>query len=125
MTEVVYDTGVLVAAERRDRHVWTRHRRALQAGRAPMVPAPVLAQVWRGGPQPLLSRFLGGCQVMPMDEALARAAGSACGRAGMSDVVDATVAVAARTVGAAVLTGDGDDIERLVAAAGGGVVERI
>ena len=122
---VVYDTGVLVAAERRSRAVWTRHRRAMQADRGPIVPAPVLAQAWRGGPQPALSGFLEGCLIVPMDEASARAAGAACGLAGTSDVVDATVVVVALQLGAAVITGDGD-IERLVVAVGGGVpVERV
>ena len=123
---VVYDTGVLLAAERQDRAVWTRHRRALEDDRAPLVPAPVLAQAWRGGPQPQLSRLLGGCQVVDLDEASARAAGAACGLAGTADVVDATVVMVALQRGVGVITGDGDDIERLVEAVGGGVpVERV
>ena len=61
-----------------------------------------------------------------MDEVSARAAGVACGRAGSSDVVDATVVVTARRFGATVVTGDAADIERLVVAMGGGVpVERV
>lgn len=123
---VAYDTSVLIAAERRDRAVWLEHRAALELDVAPLVPAPVLAQVWRGGPQTLLSRFLSGCEVVPMDEETARGAGVACGHAGTSDVVDATVVVTARRFGAAVRTGDGDDVERLVDALGGGVrVDRL
>jgi predicted nucleic acid-binding protein len=123
---VVYDTSVLIAAERADRAVWLEHRAALELEAGPLVPAPALAQVWRGGPQARLSRFLAGCEVLPMDEELARAAGDVCGRAGTSDVVDAAVVVTARRFGAAVVTGDAKDVERLVEAVGGGVpVERI
>jgi predicted nucleic acid-binding protein len=123
---VVYGTSVLIAAERDDRAMWLEHLAALALETAPLVPAPVLAQAWRGGAQPLLSRFLAGCEVVPMDEVSARAAGVACGRAGSSDVVDATVVVTARRFGATVVTGDAEDIERLVAAVGGGVpVERV
>ena len=123
---VVYDTSVLIAAERADRAVWLEHRAALELDAGPLVPAPVLAQVWRGGPQAGLSRFLAGCEVVPMDEEVARAAGDLCGRAGTSDVVDATVVVTARRLRAAVVTGDAREVEQLVDAAGGGVVvERI
>lgn len=123
---VVYDTSVLIAAERNHRAVWLEHRATLGLKVAPLVPAPVLAQAWRGGPQPLLSRFLVGCEVVPMDEEAARAAGAACGRAGTSDVVDATVVVTARRSGAAVVTGDPQDVDRLVAAVGGRVpVDRL
>ena len=60
-----------------------------------------------------------------MDEVAARAAGAACGLAGTSDVVDATVVVVALHQGAGVITGDGA-IERLAEAVGGGVpVERM
>jgi predicted nucleic acid-binding protein len=123
---VVYDTSALIAAEREDRAVWLDHRAALELDVALLVPAPVLARAWRGGPQPALSRFLSGCEVVPMDEASARAAGAACGRAGTSGVVDATVVVTARRFGAVVVTGDHEDIERLVEAVGEGVpVERV
>lgn len=61
-----------------------------------------------------------------VDEVTARAAGVACGQAGTSDVVDAAVVVVARRFGAAILTGDREDIERLVEAVGEGVpVERV
>jgi hypothetical protein len=77
-------------------------------------------------PQPLLSRLLAGCQVVPLDEESARAAGAACGWTGTSDVVDAVVVIVAHRFGAAVLTGDAEDIQRLVEAVGGGVpVDRV
>jgi hypothetical protein len=106
--------------------VGTYHRRVLARKTAPLVLAPVLAQAWRGGPQPRLSRLLVGCRVVPMTEDLARRAGALCGRAGTADVVDASVVVLADLLRASVLTGDAEDIERLVDALDGRVpVERV
>jgi hypothetical protein len=57
---------------------------------------------------------------------MARQAGVLCGRAGTSDVVDASVVVLAHQLRASVLTRDAGDVERLVEVAGGGVpVERV
>ena len=44
---VVYDAGVLVAAERGDRKVWADHRVRLEIGALPVTTAPVIAQVTR------------------------------------------------------------------------------
>jgi hypothetical protein len=53
---VTYDTGALVAADRGERRQWARHRALLARRDIPTVPAPVLAQAWRGGSrQALLS----------------------------------------------------------------------
>jgi hypothetical protein len=124
--QIVYDTGVLVGAEAGSQLVGTYHRRALARKAAPLVLAPVLAQAWRSGPQPRLSRLLAGCLVVPMTEDLARRAGVLCGRAGTADVVDASVVALAVLLRASVLTGDAGDIERLVEAVGEGVpVERV
>jgi hypothetical protein len=40
MTSVVYDAGVLIAADRDTRSVWAEHRVRLEAGIVPVVPAP-------------------------------------------------------------------------------------
>ena len=45
MTPVVYDAGVLVAADRNVREVWADHRVRLEAGLIPVVPAPVIARL--------------------------------------------------------------------------------
>jgi hypothetical protein len=74
----------------------------------------VLAQAWRGGPQPLLSRLLDSCHIVPMVENVGRGAGAACAAAGTSDVVDATVVVTAAMVGtAAVITSEPDDLDAI------------
>jgi hypothetical protein len=92
---LTYDTGALIAGERGDRRLWALHRRSLERGHAPTVPAGVLGQGWRGGPQAQMSRLLAGCRVEDLDEARARSAGAACAAASTSDVVDASVVVGA------------------------------
>ena len=113
MKGLTYDTGALIAAERGDQQMWGLHRRTLSRGVVPTIPAVVLAQGWRGGPQPQMSRLIAGCCVEPLDEQLARSAGAACGRAGTSDIVDAAVVVNASTRGDLVVTSDPADIRRL------------
>ena len=115
---LVYDTGVLVAAERNDRRTWLLHQRAIAAGVVPVVPVVVLVQVWRGGPQHQMSRLLRGCATGGIDEQICRAAGVLCAKTGTSDAVDALVVVIAARLGAAVATSDPDDIRRLAEAAG-------
>ena len=113
LTGVTYDSGALIAAERRDPTVWALHRNALAKGLLPTVPAGALAQGWRGGPQALMSRFLAGCRIESLDEEGARAAGTACKIAGTSDIVDASVVVGAAARGDLVATSDQADLERL------------
>lgn len=43
------DVGALIAVERRDRRVVRLIEVALEFGRSVSIPAPVVAQVWRGG----------------------------------------------------------------------------
>lgn len=113
MSGLTYDTGALLAAEANRREVWALHARALQRGGRPVVPAAVLSQAWRGGPQAGLSRFLLGCRIENVDERRARAAGVACGRSGTADVVDAYVVIGALERGDLVATSDPEDLERI------------
>jgi hypothetical protein len=115
---LTYDTGALLAAEANDRRMWAIHARAITRSHIPTVPAGVLAQAWRGGPQPLLARLLDGCDVDPLVEAGARLVGAALGRSGTHDVVDASVSVGALRRGDAVVTSDRDDIARMAQAVG-------
>jgi predicted nucleic acid-binding protein len=118
MSGLTYDTGALLAAEINDRAVWAMHRRALERLHTPTVPAGVLAQAWRGGPQPTLSRLLDGCAIEPLDELGARAVGQLLGRATSVDIVDASVVAGALRRGDAVVTSDRRDIETLASAVG-------
>ena len=117
MTPVVYDAGVLVAADRNVRTVWADHKVRLDAGVIPVVPAPVIAQVSRSPAQVQLRRLLRGCDVIPLTEQLAHAAGELMGSARTSDIADAVVARTAADLHSDVVTGDRADIHRLLQAA--------
>lgn len=107
MAGVTYDTGALVAAERNDRRMWAIHSGYLAEECAPVVPAPVLAEAWRGGAaQASLSRLLAPCDVELMTEEQARSVGILVGRADHDDVVDVTVVEGAIRRDDAVVTAD-------------------
>ena len=110
---IVYDAGVLVAAERGDREVWADHRVRLEIGALPVTTAPVVAQVSRSARQAQLRRFLRGCDIAPFVAEEAHGVGTLLGKAGASDVVDAHVVLIASRLGLSVLTGDVEDVSRL------------
>jgi len=113
---VVYDAGVLVAAERSNRDVWADHRARLEGGFLPATTAPVVAQVSRSPRQVQLHRFLRGCVVVPFAAAEAHEVGRLLGRCAMSDVVDAhVVTTAQRRSASAILTSDPEDLRSLSA----------
>lgn len=115
---LVLDSGALVALERNERQMWIRLKAAQLDGDLPVTHAGVLGQVWRGGPrQARLSQAMGGIDVRPLDEALARAAGQLLGVAGLADVIDAGVVLLAAD-GDEIVTVDHDDLEQLAAASG-------
>jgi hypothetical protein len=117
MSGVVYDTGALVAAQRNDRHMWALHAGFLAEEVVPVVPAPVLAEAWRGGArQATLARVLAMCMVEPMTEAQARDVGVLAGKAHHDDVVDVTVVEGARQRGAGIVTSDPEHMRRIAAA---------
>ena len=118
MPGLTYDTGALITAERNEQHLWALHRGALEQGLMPTVPAAVLAQGWRGGPQAQMSRLLSGCRIESLNEARARSAGTACASAGTNDVVDAAVVVGASARGDVVITSDERGLQRIAVALG-------
>jgi hypothetical protein len=101
---LTYDTGALIAAEKNQRLVWALHLASIKRGMIPTVPAGVLAEAWRGGPQVQLSRLLKGCAVDPLTETQARAVGVLAAASGLDDTVDLTVAGGALRRGVAVVT---------------------
>ena len=116
MKRVVYDAGVLIAADRGERLVWAEHRVLLEAGLVPLVPAPVVAQASRTSRQAQMRRLLRGCEVVAFDETAAHRAGALLGKSRTSDVVDASVAVVAIGHDASIVSDDARDIVRLLAA---------
>lgn len=94
--------------------MWARHRALLMARTVPVVPAPVVAQGWRGGSrQAMLANLLRGCDIEPLDDARARAVGSLAASAGTADVVDACVVEGALRRRDLVISSDPDDLRAI------------
>lgn len=112
---VVYDAGMLVAADRNDRHAWAEHRVRLELGMAPITTAPVVAQASRSGRQVQLRRLLRGCEIMAFAPDQAHDVGALLGDSNTSDVVDAHLVIVASAQHAVVITSDEQDIQHLSA----------
>lgn len=116
---VTYDTGALIAAERNDRRMWALHAGFLAEEVVPVVPSPVLAEAWRGGPrQASLSRLLAMCEIEPLTEPQARDVGVLAGKADHDDVVDVTVVEGAVRRRDAIVTSNDAHLRRVMNAAG-------
>lgn len=110
------DAGALIAIEQDQRAVLIAVYNALRKGAAVLVPAGVLAQVWRGSNrQARLSQMLGqrGVSIIPLDALQARVVGALCARRGHNDVIDGSVVATARQFKSLVLTSDPDDLHKL------------
>jgi hypothetical protein len=117
VTGVTYDAGALIAAERGERPMWARHRALLLRRVVPTVPAPVVAQCWRGTPrQAQLARLLAGCEVEALDDTRARTTGTLTGRARTADIVDASVVEGALRRGDLIVSSDEGDLAAIAAA---------
>ncbi len=113
---LILDVGALIAFDGRDRGVASYVQRARELNTPIIVPAGVIGQVWRhGSHQARLAALVGNSAVTvdALDEHRARAAGELCGRRQSSDVIDASVVLAAREHAGFVLTSDADDLARL------------
>ncbi len=116
---VTYDTGALIAADRGERRMWARHRALLVRRQVPTVPAPVLAQGWRGTPrQANLARLLAGCDIEALDDTRAKATGAVTAGAGVSDIVDASVVEGALRRHDVIISSDPGDLLAIAAATG-------
>jgi hypothetical protein len=118
MMGVTYDTGALIAADRGERRIWGRHRALLALREVPTVPAPVIAQSWRGGSrQALLARLLAGCDIEALDDGQARSVGSLAATAATTDIVDAGVVEGALRRHDLVVSSDEADLQAIATAA--------
>ena len=81
------------------------------------MPAGVLAQVWRDGAcQARVAALIGDhrTEVEPLDRESAKAVGVPCGLTHTSDIVDASLVIAARSAGSAVIvSSDVEDLKRI------------
>jgi hypothetical protein len=110
---VLYDAGLLVAADRNDRTVWADHRVRLEHGFVPTTTAPVVAQVSRSPTQVQLRRLLRGCRIIALSADECHDVGAVLADAGTTDVVDAHLVIAASRHGLTILTSDLADIRHL------------
>lgn len=114
MTEsITFDTGALIAIERRSRRMQALLDEIDRRGWHVAVPAGAVAQAWRGGTrQARIATLLSDqrTHVVPLDDPAARAVGLLCGRSGHADVVDVSVAICARQRNLHVVTSDPEDL---------------
>jgi predicted nucleic acid-binding protein len=113
---ITFDTGALIAFERNDRKIVGIVALALRHDAKIVIPAGVVGQAWRDGRrQARLARLLGSdvVEIEPLTDERSRAAGQLCGVTRTADVIDASVVLAARARGHAVVTSDPGDLKRL------------
>jgi predicted nucleic acid-binding protein len=112
LTGLTFDTGALIALERRRQRMKQIMERALETDQRITVPADVVAEWWRGRTA-LRDTILQSVDVEPLTLLLAKRAGEALVAVRGSSLVDAIVMVSAASRGDAVYTSDVDDLERL------------
>lgn len=115
---VTFDAGALIALEGRAPFIRELLRELAEMEAQVLIPAGVLAQVYRGGPrQHALRRLLAVAElvtVVPLDAAAAMRAGALCASAGTSDVVDASVVgCAVQHSCTTIVTSDPGDLAKL------------
>lgn len=108
-----FDTGMLIALERRKPRATEAMRAIVRRGVLPVVPAVVYAEWWRGRSD-VREEILRMVLVEDMPPPLCRAAGEALGAVRGASLADAVVmASAALRGGGVVYTSDRDDLRRL------------
>jgi predicted nucleic acid-binding protein len=109
---IVFDTGALIALERRKQRMVDLWRTARRAGKPVLVPGAVVSEWWRGRTD-LREAIPAAVTVVPVDEFLGRASGEALGATPNATTVDAIVMALAARHDAVVYTSDVDDLEQL------------
>jgi predicted nucleic acid-binding protein len=108
-----FDTGMLIALERRKRRATDVFQAIVRRGFLPVVPAVVYVEWWRGRTD-IREEILAAAIVEGMPPLLCRAAGEALAAVRGSSLADAVVmASAALRGGGVVYTADVDDLTRL------------
>jgi predicted nucleic acid-binding protein len=108
-----FDTGMLIALERRKQRATEAFRNIVRRGFLPIVPAVVYVEWWRGRTD-IREEILAAVVVEDTPPSLCRAAGEALGAIKGSSLVDAVVmASIALRGGGIVYTSDESDLKRL------------
>lgn len=115
MAGLTLDAGALIAYERGDQRVREILTVSYERGLVPTIPAIALAEVWRGDSKDArVARLLKACSIEPVDERLARAAGSLRRATPGSEAIDACIAVGVRHRRDAIATSDPSDMRKLL-----------
>jgi predicted nucleic acid-binding protein len=109
---LTFDTGALIALERRRLRMKEVFEHALVREQRIVVPADVVAEWWRGQ-KTLRLGILASVDVEPLTEELAKAAGEALAAVKGATLVDAIVMASAASRGDLVYTSDVEELERL------------
>ncbi len=109
---IVFDTGALIALERRKQRALALWTLAQIDKRDIVVPGVVIAEWWRARTD-VREKIVAGITIEPVDARLGRLAGEAMAATPGSTVVDAIVMALAASLGAVVFTSDVDDLEEL------------
>ena len=111
-TGLTFDTGALIALDRRSHTARLVLQRARERGVRVTVPTPVIAEWWRSRTD-RRDQIVASVHVEALTEAVAKLAGEALAAIRGSSVVDAIVMASASLRGDIVYTSDVADLERL------------
>ena len=106
---VTFDTGVLIALERRHAGALALLRACRLSRASITIPATVVAEWWRGTHRALLESG----SIEPLSADLAQRAGELLAETKGSNAIDATVVASAAQRGDLIATGDAIDLRRL------------
>jgi predicted nucleic acid-binding protein len=109
---LTFDTGALLALERRRQRMARVYRTAVEDGIPVTVPSAILTEWWRGKSD-ARDVILRGVRVEPIDAELAKLAGEALAAVEGATAIDAIVMASAARRGDVVYTSDFDDLDRL------------
>lgn len=111
---ITFDTGALIALERRSAYARKVLERATELKIRITVPSPVITEWWRVGSDHR-DAIVAAVRIEPLSERLAKLAGEALASVRGSTAIDAIVMASAAQRGDVVYTSDVDDLQTLAA----------
>lgn len=111
MIGATFDSGALIALEKRDLNMLIKLRVLHRAGVPITIPANAVVEFWRKGHGQSAILELG--TIEPLKESIAKAAGEALAKVRGATAVDATVMASAAARGDRVFTSDPKDMQRI------------
>lgn len=112
MSGLTFDTGALIALERRRSRIARVYSAAVQDGLPVSVPAAIIVEWWRARTK-AREAILRGIRIEPVDVPLAKLAGEAIAAVPSATALDALVMASAARRGDVVYTSDVGDLEKL------------